>query len=218
MFFHQIRFSNKSGAPIIRSNKSGMTLAETLIAISIFIVIMVVVGTFEVNVFSYQKYAAGSLETAQDAQALLKVITKEIRSMAPSGNGAYHLVVASTSTISFFSDANGDGVVEQITYTLLNKVLYRAVIIPSGSPAVYNPATQSTTTLVMNVRNDASLPTFQYFDENYDGTTQPLAQPVSLPVVRSIKVSLTLDVDPNRSPLPITYAAVIQLRNLKTNL
>ncbi len=196
----------------------GMTLAETLIAISIFLVIMAAVVTFEVNVFSYQKTASGSFQTAQDAQVLLKVIMKELRGVAPSANGAYPLVSGATSSISFFSDINSDGTIEQVTYILLKNALYKTIIIPAGSPAVYNPASQSTTTLVTNVRNDAALPVFQYYDQNFDGTTAALSQPVDLTQVRSIKTTLNLDVDLNRSPLPISYSAQVQLRNLKTNL
>ena len=195
-----------------------MTLAEALVALSIFVVIMVVVTTFEVNVFSYQRTASGSLETAQDAQALLKIMMKELRSLAPSANGAYPLTTAGTSTIVFFSDITGTGVVDQITYSLIGNTLYKAVIIPSGSPAVYNTSSQSTTSLVANVRNASSTPVFQYFDQNYDGTTQPLAQPVTVTSVHTIKINLTLDTDPNHSPLPVTYSATVQLRNLKTNL
>jgi prepilin-type N-terminal cleavage/methylation domain-containing protein len=197
--------------------QKGMTLVETLVALSIFLVIMVAVGTFEVDVFSEQKAVSGSLETSQDAQVLLKVIMKELRSMSSSPIGAYPLVTAGTSTVSFYSDANGDGSAEQITYTLIGSSLFRVM---------NNSGVLSTTTLVTNVRNgsaSSSMATlFQYFDQSYDGSnstsSQPLTQPVSLTAVRSIKINLTLDVDPNRSPIAVTYSAQAQLRNLKTNL
>ncbi len=197
---------------------AGMTLAETLIALSIFVAIMVAVSTFQANVFSYQRSVSSSLETAQNAQVLLKVIMKELRSMAPGGNGAYPLTSAATSSITFFSDINGDGIVEQVTYTLLGNTIYKAVIKPSGSPAIYNFASQATTTLVTNVRNSFATPVFQYYDGNFDGTTAALSQPISVTMVQLINVTLTLDIDPNRSPLPISYSAKVELRNLKTNL
>jgi type II secretory pathway pseudopilin PulG len=202
---------------LFKRNK-GMTLTETLVALSIFIIIMVVVGTFQVNVFSYQKSVSGSFQTAQDAQVLLKVIMKEIRSITPSANGAYPIESVSTSSIVFYSDSNGDGIVEKYTYTLIGSSLFKAVIIPTGTPAVYNIASQSTTTLVTNIRNGSSLPMFQYYDENFDGSTSELTYPISIPLIRTIKVTLNLDVDPNRSPLPLSYSSIIQLRNLKTNL
>ena len=195
-----------------------MTLAETLVALSIFIIIMVVVATFQVNVFSYQKSVSGSFQTAQDAQVLLRVIMKELRSISPSANGAYPIESAGTSSIIFFSDSNGDGIVEKYAYNLVGSSLLKTITVPSGSPAIYNPVNQSTTTLVTNIRNSTSLPVFEYYDENFDGTTGALSMPIMVTSVRSIRVTLNLDVDPNRSPLPISYSAQIQLRNLKTNL
>ena len=195
-----------------------MTLAETLVALSIFVIIMVAVATFQVNVFSYQKSVAGSFETSQDAQALLKIVTKEIRSMTPSANGAYPIANAATNTLTFFSDVNNDGKADQVTYTLVGSTLYKAVITPSGSLAVYNVANQATTSLVTNVHNASSTKMFQFYDQNYDGTTAPLTLPVDVTTIRMIKVTLTLDVDPNRSPIPVSYSVQIQLRDLKTNL
>lgn len=199
-------------------NHRGMTLVETLVALSIFIAIMAAVVTFQVNVFSYQKSVSSSFTTAQDAQVLLKIIMRELRSMSPSANGAYPLASMATSSVSFFSDINSDGKVEKVSYVLIDNTLYKTVIVPSGSPAVYTSTAQSTTTLVTNVRNSVSLPVFQYYDENYDGTTSELSLSADITLVRSIKITLNLDVDPNRSPLPISYSAQIQIRNLKTNL
>lgn len=196
----------------------GMTLVETLIALSIFIVIMIAVSTFEVNVFSYQRSISGSLTTSQDAQVILKTILKEVRSAAPSANGSYPIINAATNTLSFFSDSNTDGIQDQITYSLIGNTIYRALIKPTGSPYVYNVANQSTTTLVTNVRNSSSTPAFEYFDESYTGSSQSLAQPVTVTSIHVIKVNLTLDVDPNRSPLPVTFSGEMTLRNLKTNL
>ena len=101
--------------PTKKYNK-GMTLVETLVALSIFLVIMVAVATFEMNVFSYQGSISGSFNNSQTAEIVLKKITRELRGMSSPANGAYPLTVAGTSTISFFSDVNGDGIVEPVNY------------------------------------------------------------------------------------------------------
>ena len=196
----------------------GMTLVEVLIALAIFVTVIVVVGAFEVNVFSYQGSASSSLTTVQDAQVILKTMLTELRSAAPGANGAYPIVTAGTSSISFFSDPDNDGQTEQITYSLIKNTLYRAIIQPSGTPAIYNTATQSTSSLLTDVHNTSSTSVFQYYDQNYTGTSSPLSIPVNIPSVRLIQISLTLDTDPNRSPLPRTYTTQVSLRNLKTNL
>ncbi|MFA6078822.1 MAG: prepilin-type N-terminal cleavage/methylation domain-containing protein [Candidatus Omnitrophota bacterium] len=198
--------------------KRGMTLVEVLIAVAIFAVVMIAIGTFEVNIFSYNSSISGSFNTAQNAQTILKTILKELREMAPGANGSYPIVTAGTTTLSFFSDPDNDGVTEQITYSLSNNTLYRSIIQPSGSPLAYNPASQTVSSLVADVRNDASLPVFQYFDANYNGTSSPLTLPASLTAIRLIKISLSLDADPNRLPLPVIYTVQANLRNIKNNL
>ena len=195
-----------------------MTLVEVLITLAIFTAVIAVVGMFEANTFVYQGEVSNSFATAQNAQIILKTMLTELREMAPGADGSYALSNAVSTTISFFSDPDNNGIEDEVTYTLSSTTLYRAVIIPSGTPLTYSPASQSTTTLLTNIRNGTVTPVFQYFDTNYNGTSSPLAQPVTTTAVRLVKVNLTIDADPNRSPLPITYTVQANLRNLKSNL
>lgn len=66
--------------------------------------------------------------------------------------------------------------------------------------------------------NGNSLPSFEYFDTNYTGTSSPLVQPVSPSTVRLIRINQRIDIDPNRSPVPVIFTVQASLRNLKTNL
>lgn len=193
-------------------------MVETLIALGIFVVIVVAMGAFQANVFTNQRIASGSFQTAQDAQIILKKLIVELRSALAGANGAYPIVSASTSSLAFYADPGNDGTAERIIYSLVGTTLYRAVLQPTGNPPTYNSANQSTSTMMVNVRNSSSTPVFQYFDQNYTGTSSPLALPVTLSSVRLIKVSLTLDTNPQYSPAPRTYTTQISLRNLKTNL
>ncbi|MFA6554393.1 MAG: prepilin-type N-terminal cleavage/methylation domain-containing protein [Candidatus Paceibacterota bacterium] len=196
----------------------GMTLAEVMVAVAIFAIIMMAVGTFSANIFSYNSSISSSFSAAQNSQTILRTMLKELREIAPGANGAYPLVRTGSTTLSFFSDVNNDTKTEQITYSLIGTTLYRAVINPTGSPPTYPIANQSTTTLITNVMNGNALPSFQYYDTNYTGTSSPLVQPVSAYAVRLIKINQQIDVDPIHSPLPILYSVQASLRNLKTNL
>jgi prepilin-type N-terminal cleavage/methylation domain-containing protein len=201
-----------------RSHTRGMTLAEVMIAMGIFVVIMTALVNFYVSLLSYRETASGSLENTQDTQILLKTLLREMRSMAPGANGAYALTTAGTSTLTFFSDADLNGVPEQITYSLATNQLSRGVIQPTGTPPTYPIGNLVTKVIVTNVRNSSTTPVFEYFDTNYTGTSTPLGQPVTVTNVRLIRITLTLDVDPNHSPLPVTYSTQVNLRNLKSNL
>jgi type II secretory pathway pseudopilin PulG len=200
------------------SKQGGMTLVEVLITLGIFVAVIIAVGTFEANIFIYQGEVSNSFATAQNAQVILKTMLTELREMAPAADGSYALVNAGSTTVSFFSDPDNDGTEEQITYTLSSTTLYKAIIQPSGNPPTYAVANQSTTTLLIGLRNGLVTPVFQYFDTNYNGTSSPLTQPVTTTAVRLVKVNVTLDMDPNRSPAPITYTVQANLRNLKSNL
>ena len=195
-----------------------MTLVATLIALGIFAVVIVAVSAFQISLFNNQKVVSGSLQTAQDAQIILRTMLTELRSAAPGVNGAYPIASASTSSLVFFSDTNGDGQTEEIGYKLSSTTILRTSITPTGSPLSYLASNTATTTILRNVRNSASTAIFQYYDQNYTGTSTPMALPINISSVRLIQVSLTLDVNPALSPLPRTYTVQVGLRNLKTNL
>lgn len=195
-----------------------MTLAEVLVALAIFVVIMLAIATFGLNISSFRTNISGSFTTAQDAQVILKTLLTEIREAAPGVNGAYPIISVSTSTLSFFSDSDKDGKTEQIKYILSNNMLYRTVIKPSGTPASYNIASQATSSILYNIRNLASVPVFQYYDENYTGTSSALTLPTNISNIRIVQITVTLDIGKKNSPVPRTYTTQASIRNLKTNL
>lgn len=198
--------------------QKGMTLVEVLIALAVFVVIMIAIGTFEANIFSYNSSISGSLNATQNAQIILKTILKEIREMAPGANGSYSIANVGSTTLSFFSDSDNDGKTEKITYSLNGTSLYRAMIQPSGNPPLYSYANQATTTIMTDVRNGVSLPVFEYFDTNYNGTSSPLVLPTLTTAIRLIKINLAVDIDVNRAPVTVIYTVQASLRNIKDNL
>jgi prepilin-type N-terminal cleavage/methylation domain-containing protein len=195
----------------------GMTLVEVLIALAIFISIMGAVGLFEVNIFSYQSSISSSFTTVQDTEIILKTMTKEIRMTSPGSDGSYAIQSVATNTMMFYADTDGNGIKERIRYSLVGTTLYRAFLAPTGSPLAYT-GSEATTTLLNNVRNATSTSVFEYFDGSYDGNEAPLAQPVTTSAVRLVKINITLDTDPNKSPAPRTYTTQVTLRNIKNNL
>ncbi len=195
----------------------GMTLTEVLVTLAIFLLIMGAVAAFEANVFVYGRFSSDSLQTVQDSQIILKNISREVRNVSIGDDGSYPIVNVSTSSMTVFSDYDDNGNREKIRYSLIKNTLYRAVVSSSGNPPVYS-GQESTTTIITNIRNSSSTPVFEYYDQNYDGTGSAMTYPISIPAIRLIRVNLTIDIDPNRSPLPKTYSTSVTLRNLKSNL
>lgn len=203
---------------IIKTLQKGFTLIEVLASIGIFLVIIVSVGLFESNVFSYQRNSSGSFQTVQDAQVILKTIAKDIRMISQGSDGSYALQTVATNTLMFFADVNGNGIKERIRYTLIGPNLYRTLLIPAGSPLTYN-GTESTSTILTDVANGTSS-AFMYYNGSYftGTTTGTLAQPVTPNSVRMVEVSLTLRSNSGQVGTPHTYVDYVTLRNLKDNL
>ena len=197
---------------------SGFSLTELVVVMAILVIVMIAVTSFERDIFLSQANISSSYNESFNAQVILKTMLTELREMAAGADGSYALVNAGSTTISFFADPDHDGVQEQVTYTLINGTLYRALINPTGQPPSYSVQNQSTTTLVSGLTNGTSFPVFQYFDQNYSGTSSPLAQPVTSTAVRLVKVNLVLTQNLNHLSVPVTYSVQASLRNLKTNL
>jgi hypothetical protein len=137
--------------------------------------------------------------------------------MSPSAMGAYAIVQAATSSLTFYDDIDNDSSIEKVRYFLSGSTLKKGVVEPSGSPLNYN-GTETIKELVHNIANNATTSIFSYYDSSYAGTSSPLALPVNVLSVRLIKVSLVIDSDPLKPPAPIYMSTQVSIRNIKDNL
>ncbi|MFZ2621146.1 MAG: prepilin-type N-terminal cleavage/methylation domain-containing protein [Minisyncoccia bacterium] len=198
--------------------KKGFSLVEIIISVSILSLIIVTVSTFQKDVFSLNTNLQSNLNIQLDARHLIKTIVAELRKTTSSAVGAYPIELASSTGITFYSDVNNNGSIDKIRYYLSGQTIKRGVISPTGSPAVYNSGSEVTTTLINYVIASSTVPIFQYYTSSYTGTSSPLSIPVDISSVRLVKITVILDTDPNRSPVPITVTSQVNLRNLKDNL
>ncbi len=204
--------------PIKKINtKSGFTAVEMLIAMFIFVIIGIAAVTFQLDIFSLNRISNDNLIAQEDARRALKNISSEFRSMSPSNMGAYALVQTATSSITFYNNIDEDSPIEKVRYFLEGTTLKRGTIKPSGTPFIYNPANETVREVIHNIAN-ASSSIFLYYDTNYDGTSEPLTDPVNTPLVRLIKVNIIIDSDPSKSPAPLYMTTQASIRNLKDNL
>lgn len=202
----------------IRRNyeRSGFTLVEILIAVSILSLILGFVGAFQADVFSLNRFIQTGLQSQSDAKKIIRPFANEVRSAAPSNLGAYHLAETATSSFAFYSDIDNDGLREKVRYYLDGSDFKKSVIKPAGQPLVYNQANEKIIRVVENVVDDNI---FEYFDSNYDGTASStaLVQPVNISEVRLIKIRLSIDKDLGAPPGPIEVMTQVSIRNLKDN-
>lgn len=200
------------------NQKKGMTLVEILVTMSILVVVMIAVASFQYNVLNYNRSTQVRLTNVQEVTSILKTMAKELRATASSANGSYAINSAATSSITFFADVDSDGLTDQIRYYLSGTTMYRGVVKPSGSPLTYNQAQESTKILVTGVVNSSTTPVFEYFSGDYEGTGASMSYPLVLTSIRLVKASVTIDTDPNKPPPAKIYSTQAALRNLKDNL
>lgn len=196
----------------------GFSLAELVITLAIVTAIGWGVTTLGRDIFLFNNIAQANLNAQVEGRRAVRFFSAELREASPSSLGAYPIAAAATSTITFFTDYDNDGIKEQIRYYLQNKNLMKGVIKPTGNPLTYNAANETLSTVVTDIANGTSTPVFLYYDSTYAGTTTPLTLPINLTAVRLVQIQLVVDRNPNRSPNPLTVTSAITLRNLKDNL
>jgi hypothetical protein len=199
------------------NSKSGFTLLETLIVFSVTLLLLDAVWTFYKNTVNTNSVLTSNLNTQFEVRDSFKRISDNVRSASPSSLGAYAIDSASSTSFSFYSDIDDDGLKEKIRYFFSGTVLREGTIKPSGNPLAYNTANEKIADLVHGVINNASSSRFSYYDKNYDGTTAPLASPINILSIRLFKVRIKVDLDLRQPPGPVEFTTQVSIRNLKDN-
>ncbi|MDO8499857.1 MAG: type II secretion system protein [bacterium] len=196
--------------------KNGFTLVEVLVAMGISVLIMgAIVGVFLFAMKS-NKIVWEQLSTQSEGRKVVQDFINELRTATASSIGAYPVATAGTQQIIFYTNVDSDTLRERVRYFLDGSNLKKGVIKPSGNPLQYSAGAEVVTTVVEDVANGADS-VFYYFDQNYTGTGNPLAQPVSVTDVRVVQITLEMEEDPQASPMPFHIESKVEIRNLKTN-
>ena len=195
----------------------GFTLIEVLIAMSILSGIVFVVSMFGLDIFTFQIFLGDVFAMQQEINLTLTSMGLEVRAMGPSANGSYPIESASADSLTFYSDVDGDSVFERVRYFVSGTILKRGIIEPSGNPAVYNLASETSTDVVANVVLPpvAAQSLFLYYDQNYTGDQAPLSLPIDVNKIRLIKVTVTADKTPQDMIGRIDYSSTMLIRNLR---
>lgn len=196
----------------------GFTLIETLAAIAIFAIIATGVIFLIGNTFTGATRQSTSIANADQSRRLSRQISQELRNAVTASNGAYPIATANAQELTFYSNVDGGTDIERVRYYLSNGQMYRGIVKPTGSPAVYT-GTETSTVVQKYVANGAT-PLFYYYDENFDDSTDTaMTQPVNIAQVTYIKLNLLVYLRTSvSSNAYYTITTGMALRSLKSNL
>jgi len=203
-----------SGRLFVAPERSGFTLVEIMVVMTIFIFLIVVSSDFIIQglrstSFGYEQDAAVS-----NARKALDPLAKEIREAAPAANGNYTFASTTAQNLIFYSNVDTDSDTEKIRYYLTGSTLFRGVTKATGSPLAY-PSGNETVSKIADYINNQSAPVFSYYDTNNNLISNPTA---STSAIRMIHLSLKINVTPAIAPGDYVVETDIQIRNLKDNL
>lgn len=190
----------------------GFTLLETIMAITVFTLMMGVVSWSIVSFYRTNGYIIQQSLAIDSARRGVETMVREIKEATYSDMGAYPVVSAASQSFVFFSDIDKDNNIEKVRYFLDGSNFKKGEIEASGNPPVYQSANEAIITLSDSVRNGGRT-IFTYYDNSGNEITD-LGQ---ITAVALIKVNLIVNVDENRLPSEFTLYSTAQLRNLKTN-
>lgn len=187
----------------IYTSRAGLTLMEVLVSMAILVSVMLYIGDFMVTILDFQSYLSPTFETQQELQATVTDMSIHLRTMNYSSLGGYPIASVGTSSITFFTDADSDGLYEQIRYFLTGNTMKKGVLKPTGNPLVYNAANEVTYDVIHNIVSTSSI--FSFYNSSYTGTEAPMTYPIDISQIKVIGVSIASQRADQETPI---YASV----------
>lgn len=191
---------------------SGFTLLEILVSVSILVGLIASMGLLWKYLSETELSFFQNLGVQQEVARTFQEIVLEGRSMGPSSAGSYPIAAAASTSLTFYSDIDADGLYEQFRYFLENGILKKGILKPSGNPLVYNQANETVSEAVHDIALDFT-GVFSYYASNVIEDATPLGYPINISSIRMIKMELKIK--PNNKNSASWFNVYVTPRNIR---
>lgn len=197
----------------------GLSLLELIVVMGIFSFLIVGVSMFMLSSYRYERIITDQLSGQKEARRAVSDIINVVRTAEYSSTGGYPIETATPYSLVFYANIDADNFRERIRYWITEDgKLMKGVVKPAGSPPVYNLGNEVQTVVAEHVVNQTvERPLFYYYDEEYIGSGDAMSYPLSVVDIRMVRVSIDIEKDVEKSPVPLNVESLTHIRNLKTN-
>ncbi len=187
----------------------GFTLIETIVTVGIFAIVVTALSILIQYFYRTNAYIFEETAAVQSAHNGIIDAMHYLREASYGADGSYPIVNAATSTVTFYVDIKGDGVVDKVRYYLSGTTLYKSIVLPTGVPPTYIGQPENISTIATYVRATTT-PIFRY----YNSVGAQLTTPIDVAKITSVNTTITVNLNPTRAPNNYTLSAGATLRNL----
>jgi type II secretory pathway pseudopilin PulG len=191
---------------------SGFTAIEMIVVIGIFTMSMITATASIVYFYRSNSYSVEQTTAITSGRRGIEYFVKDAREATYAEDGAYPIVSMGTSSMIFYADVDAQSDVEKVRYFLDQGFLKKGVSKATGTPLSYASSTEAIELVSDYVRNlEKGVNIFTY--KNASSTEITIA--TSTQSLRTVDMTLIVNVNPNRLPEEFTLRGSASLRNLK---
>ncbi|MBP9750111.1 MAG: prepilin-type N-terminal cleavage/methylation domain-containing protein, partial [Candidatus Pacebacteria bacterium] len=189
----------------------GFTLMELLVVIAIILIITPVLYASIDSLYDSHAYSLAGSFALMHASKGTENIIRDVRSAVYAEDGSLPIVAYATSSLTFYSDTDSDGRVEQVRYYLDGSVLHKGVVEPTSTSS-YPIDTEVVTPLASHITNgETQTPLFRYFTST---STEIVADDQTLDI-RRVEVTVQARASFRVRTRDVSISSSASIRNLK---
>ncbi len=197
------------------TRRAGFTLLEIIISVTLMVTIFVTVVSAIASALRDNRARQSYINAVDHAQQIVRSTVSLIRQTESSPTGAYPIIAATATSLTFYTAMPSGAGVQQARIFLAGGSLQLGRIQPVGNPATY-PANQEVVSALLTGVQNGGQALFQYYDKNYTGS-EAVMNPITVSNIRLVKMTVIFDDNPATPPGASTIELKAQLRNLKDN-